>query len=89
MNIKANIITFKSRPEFFNKEESGIKNNTVRYLSDEEARKVDRVQCLFSEVLIQITNTETGDSFRRVIRDISTNEDVTVFTWDLEEESEV
>lgn len=89
MKIKGNIITFRSRPEFFIKEESGIKNNTVRYLSNDEARKVDRVQCLFSEVLIQITNTETGYSFRRVIRDISTNEDVTVFTWDLKEELEV
>jgi len=50
-------IKVKSCPEFFEKEKSGLKPNTVR--------KLDGLD------LIEIENTEGKESFVRTIRDIS------------------
>lgn len=85
MEVNDNTLSFKSRPEFYGKEKSGIKNNTVRYLSNDEAMKVQKVKKSFPHVFIKINNTETSESFYRVIQDISTNDDVTVFTWNPQE----
>lgn len=84
MFVQMDKITFKSLPIFYEKEKSGIKNNTVRHLSNTEALKVREAERLFlhSDLFIKIKNTETGESFCRILRDISTNDDVTVFTWD-------
>lgn len=81
--IKGNMIQFKSRPEFFEKERSGIKNNTVRYLSSREFIEVKILQRTYdiSKIYIKIKNTETDEVFCRLLRDISSNDDVTVFTW--------
>ena len=61
-------IFVKSTPDNYEKEKSGIKNNTVRRLDGKDT--------------IAITNTETGDFFIRNIKDITTYKDLIIITFD-------
>jgi hypothetical protein len=84
MEINNDIITFKSLPEFFDKEKSGIRNNTVRRLSFQEARQITKVKSEFSTcgIFIKIIASYSNESFCRKIRDISVYSDIFIFTWD-------
>lgn len=67
-------VTFKSFPEYYEKEKSGIKNNTVRRW--EMFDKRFETLALFEighikELFIEIVNTETKESFIRKVRDVS------------------
>ena len=67
-------VTFKSFPEYYEKEKSGIKNNTVRRW--EMLDKRFETLALFEighikELFIEIVNTETKESFIRKVRDVS------------------
>ena len=59
---------FKSTPENYNKELSGVKNNTCRVLSQREIEELYSEQGLD---FIEIVNTETKQSFTRKLRDIT------------------
>jgi hypothetical protein len=87
MEINNNVITFKSLPEFFDKEKTGIKNNTVRKLSFQEAREISKLQQTFSHdrLFIKIIKSYSGESFCRVIQDISVYSDIFIFTFDPKE----
>ena len=67
-------VTFRSFPEYYEKEKSGIKNNTVRRW--EILDKRFEILALFEighikELFIEIVNTETKESFIRKVRDVS------------------
>ena len=67
-------VTFKSFPEYYEKEKSGIKNNTVRRwkIFDERFEILEQFENGFIENLfIEIVNTETKESFIRKVRDVT------------------
>jgi len=74
-----------SNGEFYEKERSGIKNNTLRELKDDADQKtVSSFESSFlkGEIpLIKIYNKRTGESFERELKDISVYEGFVVFTW--------
>lgn len=83
------VITFKSYPEFYEKEKSGLKCNTVRTFFDTyDERAVILCKINLGEeknVLIEIENTETKEKFQRVISDVTVirmaNEAVYIISW--------
>lgn len=83
MKIRGTTICFKSKPDFFKKEQSGIKPNTVRDLSLMEVLPL----CLpckdFKELVshIQIVDSESGEFFVRELSDISYYDDRFIFSW--------
>jgi len=81
-------IEFKSEPEFFDKEHSGIKNNTFRIVSVSEDKKI--LSMIDDIKYIRITNTDDRIctmSFTRSLTDISRYinknnlEIIYIFTW--------
>jgi len=79
MKIENKTIFFKSSFEFYNKEITGIKNNTVRTIDAKEGIELNKN---IKEIKkINITCVETGNSFVRDIRDISFYADRWIFTW--------
>lgn len=78
------VIEFKSLPIYFDKERSGVKNNTVRELSTED----DRYKVLVKRPLdlwIKIINSENGRYFLRKIRDVSIFKKLIIITWEHKE----
>jgi len=78
---------FKSLPHLFVKEQSDIKNNTVREidLNDERFISLIKVMDNFVEVEHQIEISCTGvknKSFERDIRDISVYKNLMIITWE-------
>ncbi len=81
-------IEFKSKPEFYIKESSGIKNNTVRFITDDEDKKI---LSIFDDIkYIRIVNTDdriSTDSFVRTLTDITRYvckdnlQIIYIFTW--------
>jgi len=68
-------ISCKSTPENYLKEMIGKKPNTVR--------------CLDGEDTIEIKNTETGETFTRKIKDITTWKSLIIISWSEEEDVKV
>jgi hypothetical protein len=67
MEINNKTIFFKSLPEYYDKEYSGKKPNTVRIVSEEEDNLIQ-----ISEIdFIMIENTVTGKEFIRLLIDIT------------------
>ena len=69
MKIEGDTVIFKSTPSFFQKEQSGLKPNTLRTLSQSEEEQLNKVKDQLKT--IRIISTETEDSFERRITDIS------------------
>lgn len=82
MNI-TKIIEFKSTPEEYVKEESGIKSNTVRIMDIYDF--ADTLEQKDEIKYIKVTNTKTGETFMRGLTDISTYESgvvqMFIFSW--------
>jgi hypothetical protein len=83
MKIEGNVVYFKSVPAMYVKERDGLKNNTVRVVSTEEFEKLMSVHRVEK---IHITNTETGDWFRRDITDTTPlgsflHQQIIVISW--------
>lgn len=66
-------ITFKSVDPYYSKEESGIKNNTIRFLDqdDDRLKVMNTFMASKDKICIKIENPITNKSFTRVIKDIS------------------
>lgn len=87
-------INFKSIPEMYEKEKSDLKNNTVRLVDpkDDRFRLLEEyTQGEVMHLFVYITNTKTGASFRRWVKDVTFWEvkpDVTVcvISWRTQEE---
>ena len=87
MNIKVEI-EFKSIPDIFDKERSGIKNNTVRFVNEDEDKEILAIINNIKSIRIINTNNIICDtSFVRTITDITryVNPDdlkiLYIFTW--------
>lgn len=83
-------IQFKSEPDFFDKEHSGIKNNTVRFVTKEEDKKI--LSIIDNIKYIRITNTDNRictTSFTRSLTDITRYVNpqdlkvIYIFTWEV------
>lgn len=83
------MIIFKSTPENFKKEKSGLKRNTVRKIDFEDER-FSRLTALqdakrmgydvtFGSVYIQ--NTQTGQTFKRELTDITYFDGYLILSW--------
>jgi hypothetical protein len=75
-------LEFKSTPENWRKEQDGSKQNTVR--------KVDKEDVRFQQLMlwhprflwqINIINTQTEETFSRIISDVTFWEDVVIISW--------
>jgi len=71
MKIKENKIIFKSVPEFWEKEFSDRKPYTVRLLDRVDTLLLQDMLDEHDNLLIEIQNTETEQSFTREVRDVS------------------
>ena len=87
MNIKAQI-EFKSIPDVFDKEQSGIKNNTIRFVNKDEDKEILAIINNIKSIRIINTNDIICEtSFTRIITDITryVNPDdfkiLYIFTW--------
>ena len=83
-------IEFKSTPDMFDKEHSGIKNNTVRFVNEGEDKEI--LAIINNIKYIRIINTNDiicKTSFVRTITDITryVNPDdlkiIYIFTWEV------
>lgn len=83
MKIRGTTICFKSDPSMFKKEQSGIKPNTVRQLTLEEAAPLLLPCDDFKELVdtIQIVESKTGEFFTRELTDITYYDDRFIFSW--------
>ena len=77
MRINKDIVTFKSNNVMFKKELSGNKNNTVRRLNSEETKEFYEAELK----TVCIVNSETGESFKRIISDITEWWDIIIISW--------
>lgn len=82
MRIKDNTIIFKSKPEHWIKEHSGLKPNTVRYLD-----VVEWDEYMLANIqYISIVHAENGHTFHRKLQDMTCaiigEQPVFIFSWD-------
>lgn len=87
MGMKIVTVKFKSIPKFYEKEKKYIKTNTVRrYDATDERFKIlkeasEKNRLKFNSLyVIEIINTETGESFKRFIQDVSIWENLYIIT---------
>jgi hypothetical protein len=71
-------VRFKSVPQNFKKEMLGIKSNTIRELEPMVKAKDIRAEILMEIVtdrhtmlMIEIENSETGETFTRAVKDVT------------------
>ncbi|MFR9019759.1 MAG: hypothetical protein ACLVH8_08655 [Fusobacterium sp.] len=88
MGLKIATVKFKSIPEFYEKEKKYIKTNTVRkYDATDERFEIlkeasEKNGLKFDSLyVVEIINTETGESFKRFIQDVSIYEDLYIITF--------
>lgn len=79
--IQSSAVVFRSIPEYYEKEKSGAKANTVRML---EANSIEELNSKQPTHII-IENTLTGEIFMRRLTDVSFWKDVTIFSWNSNE----
>ena len=78
------MVTFKSYPENFEKERDGRKPNTLRFYdrTDERFEALVMKEC----PVITIENTDTGETFRRDITDVTFWKGCVLISWRHENE---
>lgn len=79
------MISFKSSPQFYQKEITGIKNNTIRRISAGDEREDEISQYMAGllpvlEIEIVLT-TNPKEKFKRAVSDISYYEGYVIITW--------
>lgn len=80
MKIIKDTILLKSAPEYYEKESTGYKNNTVRTLKsiEEDGYTVDQLRkCEY----IIVRNCENERQFEKEISDISVFEGIVIISW--------
>ena len=82
-------IEFKSEPEFYTKESSGIKNNTVRIVNGDEDKKILSILDDINYIrIVNIDDRICTDSFVRTLTDITRYickdnlQIIYIFTWE-------
>jgi len=87
MKIKGNMITFKSKPEFFYREEEGKKSNTERLMTPKELREFQQRDIEETITQIEIVHTQVPEAyFTRPLTDVCVIGDLlglqlVVFSW--------
>ncbi len=71
---------FKSTPENWRKERSGVKPNTVRCIEEDDPRFLIK-----EGDAIAIENTLTQETFMRVVADVTLWDDLHIISWRHEE----
>lgn len=77
-------ITFKSIPPNWWKEFIGLKNNTVRKIYLDGDIRFELLNKFITQPFkleIEIVNTETNDSFIRLIRDVTEFDGYMIISW--------
>lgn len=83
--LKGLVVSFKSNPGFYQQEEDGTKNNTVRKVDTND----DRFKWLKEQRVTHIQIVCSGNAefnFRREITDVTFWEEFVIITWKHEEE---
>lgn len=84
------VITFRSFTEFFEKEKSGLKCNTVRLFPLNDDREyilqdIMNEEIKKEDVVLKIMNFDTGETFEREISDVSNfevnNTEIYIISW--------
>lgn len=70
MRIRGKIVEFSLYPDFWDKERTGIKTNTVQHFGDEKDQQLF-IKHMNNLEFICMVNEVTGKSFTRRITDIS------------------
>lgn len=95
--MREKIVKFKSVPEFFEKEKCGFKPYTYRYIdsySDErfkilgQALRAGHFLNYENKYIIEIENTLTKETFRRVITDVFKTGEFLIIAWRHNDEEE-
>lgn len=79
-------LTFKSLDYIYHKEKRGLKPNTVRKIDLNDERFLHLITKAYSgfdenEIEIEIVNTETKESFKRFVEDITLWDDLMIISW--------
>ncbi len=75
-------VVFKSTPEYWNKENLGLKRNTVRKKdTDTRFNKLDLWCAGKNNLDITIVNTKTQEEFTREVKDVSKFDDYYIVSW--------
>lgn len=72
-------VKFKSTPDNYAKEKDGRKPNTVRILETTDARWRKLADKKVAQIVI--TNTETGESFKRRVTDVTFWNGLWIISW--------
>ncbi len=81
------LIRFKSLPEYWNKERIGLKKNTLRKvdMGENKFKMLEEWEKIMKDghfiFFIEITNTETKESFRKRITDITFYKGWVIISW--------
>lgn len=78
------VVEFKSTPKFYEKEKDGTKNNTIRRFDDSNDVRFEILRNWNGpddSHWIVIKNTKTGETFKRLISDVSVWGDEYLITW--------
>lgn len=80
-------IEFKSRPDFYEKEEAGLKPNTVRFMPRTNPQRAILYRIINDNLIdhleVRIRNSQSEDeSFVRKVRDISFFRDHCIISWE-------
>ncbi len=83
MRIEGNTVIFRSMPSMYEKEESGVKPNTVRILDDDEALPIMTMGDNLTHIRIEMWK---GKGFTRELTDISVagrllGKTIYIFSW--------
>jgi hypothetical protein len=89
MNKPTKTIQFKSTPENWIKEYTGLKSNTIRkFTESNDVRKEilrDWIDNITKIINIEIYNTTTQEFFTRRITDVTKFEDYFIISWNSED----
>jgi len=74
-------VSFKSNPDNFKKEESGLKSNTVREIEMGDSRFDMLSDFPQLNMKIEIINSATGKKFIRLISDVTWFNNYVIISW--------
>lgn len=78
------IISFKSTPDNWEKEYTGVKRNTIRIQDDQHDTRFAYLKNFITRpypLRISIENTITGDKFEREVTDVTKFRDAYMISW--------
>jgi len=78
-------IKFKSTHDNWRKEYLGLKTNTIRKFGDRTDVRLeilrDYIDEIWNLITIEIENTKTSETFKRIVTDVTKFEDYYIISW--------